>query len=324
MPTWQRRRLDALEKLNTNSQSANVTHARGRSPDACLSTHNQSTRHARSRRLASGPVILKFAGQTGEWRHRSGASMAGWIWAGESGSESTEMIRRHASWMFSFMVLLHSVLISAFSPSLGKASLVTVVFALLGGFAFRWLRRATVVLAVATAFYAFVFMYLFGIIGPMAYLAIVGAREWIPWATAGIAIALATYCSVRVRASLHEEFAQPLERAPGVHIATQDWILSREVGLRGQFTLGAFAVLLLIVIVPGLYLTRNTPAYLTLAMLVGPLCISVLCTDPVARWVAFNVAVRRWEAEHGIQLRFPPLPDRRSRSRKGKKLKRRK
>jgi len=42
-------------------------------------------------------------------------------------------------------------------------------------------------------------------------------------------------------------------------------------------------------------------------MVVAPMFVAVLGSDIVARMLAFLLVTRRWELEHGVKLKVPPL-----------------
>jgi hypothetical protein len=44
-----------------------------------------------------------------------------------------------------------------------------------------------------------------------------------------------------------------------------------------------------------------------LVLFVAPICLALMMVDATARVLGFYIAVRRWEAQRGIQLRFPPV-----------------
>lgn len=248
------------------------------------------------------------------------AAMSGLLGARLVGDadESTELQRRHSVWMFPAVILLHSIVVRALAPDLQLANLVAAVVALPIGLAFRWLRRATAVIAVMIAFTTFVFLWMFGIATPLSYLVLIGRRDWIPWAGFTNASALGVFLWLRVRASLDREWSKPLDTTAGVHIATQDWILRREFGKSEHPVFTAVAVLLGIILIPVFAFSRGRPEYLLFALFIGPLCIALMCTDGIARWIGFYVAVRRWEDAHGIRLRFPALRWGRPRERRSK------
>jgi hypothetical protein len=221
--------------------------------------------------------------------------------------ESTELARRHAVWLFPSMVLLHAVFVRALAPGLQRANLILAIVALAGGLAYRWAQRATTVIVVLFGFSFLTFTYLFGIAVPMSYLIVSGQRDWVSWAAPTSAAVHTAFLLVRVRASLRSEWSKPLDEVAGIHIATNDWILRQEFGQRPSPILNMVAVGLGLAFIPLLTFTRGGASYLVLALLIGPLCIALMMTDGLARWVGFYVAVRRWEAAHGIRLRFPAL-----------------
>jgi hypothetical protein len=214
------------------------------------------------------------------------------------------------------MLLLHAIFVRALAPGLQIANLIAALVALAGGLAFRWLQRATAVIAVVFGVALFVFVYMFGIAAPLSFLVLMGQVAWVSWAALASVVVLGTFLSLRVRASLRDEWSKPLGETPGIHIATSEWILRQEVGRRESPVLNMFAILLGLALIPTLALTRGSPQYLAVAMLVGPICVALMLTDTVARWMGFYIAVRRWEAQHGIRLRFPRVPARSSPRRK--------
>ena len=231
-------------------------------------------------------------------------------------TDVSEFPRRTAIWVFPAILLLHAIFLQALAPGLQRANLVAAALGLVGGFAFRWVRRATTVIAVIAVLGVFTFPYLMGIAAPLSYLAFANQRGWMPLAACAGILVFAAFMILRVRASLSKEWSQPLEKTPGVQIATNDWILWRYFGRHGQPVLSVLATALLFTLVPVLSLSRGRPDYLAFALVVGPVCVAALCVAPLASWIAFYVSVRRWEAERGIRLRFPALRRRRTPQRK--------
>jgi hypothetical protein len=114
----------------------------------------------------------------------------------------------------------------------------------------------------------------------------------------------------RVRVSLRREWSKPLHEAEGVHIATEGWILWREFGPQTPLFNMLTAALGLAFVV-ALALLRGSSHELLLVMCIGPICLALLMTDPVARMLAFYLAVRRWEAQNKRKLSVPRLTPRR-------------
>lgn len=237
-----------------------------------------------------------------------GAKLAG------AGTDSTELARRHAVWIFPAVVLLHGIFVRGLAPDLQQLNLVAAALALVGGLAFRWLQRATVVILIMFAFGVFTFVYMFGVAAPLTYLVVSGRRDWIPATALTTSVTLGVFLFTRVRASWRNDWSKPLEEAPGVQIATADWILWRGSG-RETPVLNIFAMAIGLAFIPAVALTRDSPQSLMIMMFVGPICIALLLADAVARQLAFYFAVRRWETEHGTVLRFPKLSRRRVRRR---------
>ena len=232
-----------------------------------------------------------------------GARLAG------TGREATEVPRRTAVVLFPAIVLLHTIFVRALAPELQKANLYAAGVALVCGIAFRWLRHATAVVAIISLFTAVTFIYMFGIAAPLSYLVVSGRSDWLLWAAPTCIGSFGLLLLVRVLASIKWDWSRPLEETPGVQIATQDWILWREFGAETQRFNVTAAVLGVAVIVAFGFL-RGTPQELVLVMGIGPICLALLMTDPVARLFGFYIAVRRWEAQHKIQLRVPRLAPR--------------
>jgi hypothetical protein len=222
--------------------------------------------------------------------------------------ESTELQRRHAVWMFPAVVLLHGIWVRGLAPDLQLVNLGLAAAALPFGFAFRLMRRATTVIVVMIAFSAFTFLWMFGLAVPLTFLALAGLNAWIAWVGLALAALLGTFVWIRVRVSLRRDWPKPLDQVEWIHIATDGNVLWREFGKPDSAGLNTAAVLLLLLLIPLLLLTRGHREYQLVALLLGPLCIALMCADGVARWISFLVAVRRWEAEHNVRLRFPALP----------------
>ena len=227
-----------------------------------------------------------------------------------TGRESTEVARRHAVWLFPAMFLLHAIFVRALAPNLQLANLIAAAVALVAGLAFRWLQRATAVIAIMFAFGLFSFVYMFGVAAPLTYLVLTGQHRWVPAAVSTNVAVLGSFMFLRVRSSLRHEWAKPLEETPGVQIATADWILWRDVG-RETPILNISSIIVGLAFIPAVAWTRNSPQALVVLMLLGPLCLALMLVDTVASHMAFLIAVRRWEAKRGFPLRFPPLPKRR-------------
>ncbi|HKU39844.1 MAG TPA: hypothetical protein VJR89_16910 [Polyangiales bacterium] len=221
--------------------------------------------------------------------------------------ESTELQRRKAFWMFPAVVLLHGIWVRGIAPDLQVLNLCVAAAALPFGVAFRSMQRATSVIAVMIGFSAFTFLWMFGIAAPLTFLGLAGLQPLLLWVGLMLAAVLGTFVWIRVRVSLRREWSKPLEQVEGVQIA-QDGTLWREFGKAPNSVFNTVAVLVIVAIVPLLLLSRGHRAYQMLALVAGPLCLALMCADGVARWIAFYVAVRRWEAEHHVRLHFPPLP----------------
>lgn len=230
---------------------------------------------------------------------------------GGAARESTELQRRHAVWMFPAVVLLHGIWVRGLAPDLQVLNLCVAAAALPFGLAFRWMRRATSVIAVMIGFSAFTFLWMFGLAVPLTFLALGGLQAWMPWVGLTLAALLGAFVLIRVRVSLRREWSIPLEQVDGIHITTEGGALWRDFGKPEHPVFNTVAVLLLVLLIPLFLLTRDHREYRLFALLVGPLCIALMCADGVARWVAFYVAVRRWEIAHDVRLRFPALPWRR-------------
>lgn len=246
-----------------------------------------------------------------------GASLVG------TGRESTEVARRHAVWLFPAMFLLHGIFVRAIAPDLQLANLVATAAASIAGFAFRWLQRATVVIGVMFAFGTFSFIYMFGLAAPLSYLVLSGQQEWAPIVLSTNVFMLGAFMSLRVRHSLRRDWAKPLDETPGIQIATAEWILWREAA-RETPILNVAAVVLGLAFILAVAWTCNSDHALLVVMFLGPLCLAFLLVDNVAGHLAFLIAVRRWQAQRDITLRFPRLAKRSGHARRVAKRSRQK
>ena len=222
--------------------------------------------------------------------------------------ESTELQRRHAIWMFPAVVLLHGIWVRGLAPDLQLLNLWVAAAALPFGLAFRFMRRATSVIAVMIGFSAFTFLWMFGLAVPLTFMALAGLQAWMAWVGLALAALLGTFVWIRVRVSLRRDWSKPLDQVEWIHIATEGNVLWREFGKPESSGFNTVAVLLGLLLIPLLLLARGHREYQLFALLLGPLWIALMCADSVARWIAFLVAVRRWEAAHDLRLRFPALP----------------
>jgi hypothetical protein len=229
----------------------------------------------------------------------------------DTGSDFTELFRRHAFWLGPSMLLFHALFLYGLAPQLVRANLVAVPVTFLGGFALLRFRRATTILAAAIGLFTFGLVYTPGVVAPMSYLALVKHPEWMPPVLVLSLIGLGGFCASRVRASLRIEWAQPLDKTPGVHLSVEHGTLRRELTPWDQSGLAAVSYILLPVAGLSMYLTRGTPVYLTCVLFIFPYFIAFLCSVALARWVAFYIAVRRWEVEHRSRLFLSALSRRR-------------
>lgn len=227
---------------------------------------------------------------------------------GIAARESTELQRRHAVWMFPAVMLLHGIWVRGLAPDLQVLNLCVAAAALPFGLGFRWMRRATSVIVVMIGFSAFTFLWMFGLAVPLTFLVLAGLDAWIPWVGLTLAALLGAFVWIRVRVSLRRDWSVPLDQVDGIHIATERGVLWRDFGKPEHPVFNRVAVLLLVLFIPLFVFTRDHREFRLVALLVGPLCIALMCADGVARWIAFYVAVRRWEIAHDVRLRFPPLP----------------
>jgi hypothetical protein len=196
-------------------------------------------------------------------------------------------------------------------PSLIEANLVAAVAMFFTGLALRWIRRASVVLAITCVFSLFFFVYVGGIAPTFAYLTLSGHRDWIPWAALASCALYAAFLTYRVRATLRAEWAQPLDGTPGLHISRADGTLWRESGQHDQRVMSRAAVAMLVLFGPLLYFAYGTPAYLFILFVLCSHCLGLLTSCAVSWWVAYFLVVRQWEQQAGIGLRVPPLQRRR-------------
>jgi hypothetical protein len=233
-----------------------------------------------------------------------GARLAG------TGREASEVPRRTAVVLFPAMILLHAIFIRALAPELQKANLYAAGVALVCGFGFRWLRRATTIFGIIALLGIFTFIYMFGVAAPLSYLVAIGHHQWLPWAAPISVSVLGTLLVASARLSLQRDWSKPLDQTPGVHIATQDWILWREFGSETPRSNVVAAFVALAFILAFAFL-RDSSHELLLALCAGPICVALLMTDAVARMLGFYIAVHRWEAQHNIRLQVPRLAPRR-------------
>lgn len=229
-------------------------------------------------------------------------------------TDFTEKIRRGAVGLLPAMVLFHLLVTAAMlPPEVIIGHVVFVPLAVAVGYSLRKLRRATVVLGLSTAICLFSLTYLCGVAAPMAYLTLVELTQW-SW-TALLACltghtAFLGYVSIR---AYQREWAVPLDQTVGVHLNKQYGTVRREVVPWDEGKLTRASTVLLVVLFPLLYFARGKPAYLMFAMLILPHFVAIVGSVLASRWIAFFVAVRRWEAANKVRLYFPPLAPKRRR-----------
>lgn len=163
-------------------------------------------------------------------------------------------------------------------------------------------------MTITSAFFALFFVYVGGVTPSLAYLTVSGHKDYIPLAAAVSGALYAAFLVYRVRATLRAEWSQSLERTPGVFVSPAEQTIRREPGTHhDQRRLSRIAVVMLAVFVPVLYFAHGTPAYLFILFVVMSPCIGLLLCCVVSWWIAYAIAVRRWEQTHGVLLQFHAL-----------------
>jgi hypothetical protein len=221
--------------------------------------------------------------------------------------EYTDKVRRSAVWAFPSAVLLHLLFTYGVWSDLVVPSLVATGLLALGGFLFRWLRSASAVLLVASAFFWVQLVYVIGVAPTIAYLALSGRNEWLPWAPLGSIALLLCLLATRVRATMRDEWAAPLDQTPGVHVRRDQKTLWREEVERPQGPIVRAVLAMLLVFAPALFFSYGTGLYPFILFVLVSHSTAALTTAIVAWWVAYAIAVRRWEISTGTTLHLPPL-----------------
>lgn len=222
------------------------------------------------------------------------------------GAEFTEKFRRGAAAAFPVAVLMHLLFTYRAWPMSGVPSLVVAVVLVFVGIIFRRVRRALAVLAIGSVYFWFFLVYTIGVTPTIAYLVVSNQREWLPWAPLASVVVLVIFLVYRVRLTLAREWARPLDETPGVVVRREDASLWRGSDMP-QLGLSRAAIAMIVVFLPVLYFAHNTPLYLFVVLVVITHCLAVLTTCVVAWWVAYCVAVRRWERDSGLRLLLPAL-----------------
>jgi len=221
--------------------------------------------------------------------------------------EFTEKYRRGAGFFFPIAILMHLLFTHRVWPALALPSLTIATILVLVGLAFRYVRRALVVLAVGSVHLWFFFVYTLGITPTIGYLVLTNHRDWLPWAPLASAALLLTFLAYRVRLDLARDWSRPLDETPGVVVNRKEATLWREYGKTPQGGLCRAAIAIALVLAPAMYFTYGTPMYLLVMFVFAAPCIALLVTPVVAWWVAYYIAVVRWERANDIALRLPPL-----------------
>jgi hypothetical protein len=199
-------------------------------------------------------------------------------------------------------------------PMLVKPSLLGAVVLFVAGLAFRFTRRASLVLAIGGAFSWLFLVYVIGIAPTIACLSLSHHEALLPWIPVCSVVVLLGFLAYRVRETMLDEFSLPLDQTVGVHVSSEDETLWRENPKRDERRFVAAAISMLCVFGTTLYLLWGTPSYVFVLFVVMCHGIAILMTFGVARWFAYYIAVRRWEARCGMRLRLSALSDRDERS----------
>jgi hypothetical protein len=221
--------------------------------------------------------------------------------------DPTMVFRKQAVWLFPGVFLVHSLFVyGAYRPLL-RASLIAALASTAVGLATRWVRSVTTVQALAMFLIGFFMLHTMGILVPLSFVAVVDRRELIGWVAGSSSFALLAMLVWRTHASLRREWSVPLEQSPGVVLYTHDHTLVRVAVENQSRFLPVTGIVMLVTLVVLLLVARGTSWYLFVAMVVAPTFVAVVGCDLVARMIAFLWVIRRWEIEHGVKLRVPPL-----------------
>jgi len=226
-------------------------------------------------------------------------------------ADSTEKMRRGAVVLFPGSILTHLLFTYGIWPSLLNAHLVIAALMLLVGLSLRWIRRASLVLPITTIFLLYFFVYVGGVAPTLAYLTVSGHKEHLALGAAMSCAVYAVFLFYRVRVSLREEWSQSLELTRGVVVSRADQTLHHQnIQHHDQRTLSRVAIAMLTALAPALYFSRGTSAYLFVLFVVVSSCIGILLCFVVSWWIAYTIAVRRWERSNGVLLNLHPLSER--------------
>jgi hypothetical protein len=233
------------------------------------------------------------------------AGAAGYVGRVDRPVELTEPLRRKAPLVFPLIVLMSLLFTGGLWWTVALPIAVLAVFA---GLAFRRARRASVVLAGGAVFTWLFGVYALGIAPAIGYLTLSELDVWLPWAPLVDTVLLLGFLAFRVRATLAEHWAQPFDATPGVVVSREYASLWRDrsdmADGGGWMAVGILAVTIAIVAAS---FVEESPLHLFLVLVVGGQGLALILTCVVASWLAYFIALRRWERATGIRLRVPAL-----------------
>lgn len=219
--------------------------------------------------------------------------------------------RQNAMWMLPVVALWHAMLTYGISPRVGQASVVAAAISVPLGLWLRWFvkRTATVIAALIAGMAGF--LYVLAIVTPISFLFLSRADQLLPL-VAPVAIVIVGGCFAwRLVASFRQDGSNSRETHDAVELHADP--LSRMKPARDPAFWRVCALLLFGVVCSAIIL-RGHASYTAFAMLAGPIILSLLITDMLARLVTFYCAFRRVEKRHGQPHVLPALPTRKSRN----------
>lgn len=225
-------------------------------------------------------------------------------------TDSTTQFRNRAVVVYPGAFLLHAMMVYGLYRPLTQASLILVLVALALGIAIRMMRRETTLQALLVFLSGFLMLYVFGILSPMCFFAVTGRRDWIGWSALISTSLLLIVLWWRIRETYRIHWSAPLEDTPGVVLDPSSGMLARYPVEEPANTFSmvlVWSLVALIVLFVVLRLTGNKSGFLFLAVWSMPTLLGLIGTEVVGRGIAYYWVARRWELEHGVKLRVPPL-----------------